>query len=97
MQKKIYNSSNIIYYAVVKRMSNIFPLPVASRPPPASLWSITMFAVLLKNNPELCVSALLQYDDFSHLRHWSFDNVRMMTLRDFRKKCDTSQSVWYII
>lgn len=78
-------------------MSKIFPLPVASRPPPASNSSITIFAILLETNPNLCVSFLLQYDVFSHLRHPSFNDAKMMTLRKFSEVCDTRRSDWYII
>lgn len=90
------------------RMPNIFSLPVASHPhavshppiashpPVASLLAITIFAICLEHCPNLCVSSLLQYDVFSHLRHSYFKTILMMRLCDFIKVCDTTQSVWNI-
>ncbi len=78
------------------KMPNIFSLPVAFHPPVASLLAITIFAMCLEHYPNVCLSSLLHYDVFSHLRHPYFINVLMMKLCDFRKVCDTTQSVWNI-
>ena len=100
MQKKIYNNSNIIYYAVHFRMiifSRPSPTHLLARPSPAPLLAITAFKEFLNAKPNDHVSSLVQKHNeiFSFLNDEYFKDVQNLTLWQLRNVCDTTQSVWY--
>lgn len=93
MQKKIYNSSNIIYYAV----PSIFckKMTFCTKHGIASLLAISAMEALVKIDGRRTVVSLEEYPVFEFLKHAKFDSARNLTLEEFVSRWETRRLEWH--